>query len=203
MKINKRLKNVPLKKVLLVLLISIILVSQIFTFSQDGEILGVKVRSTKKVIKSSAKTEQSDNASDSIVCKKISTGYVEDLVGVKDLQQGSFYKDVKKDDLTSNSTCIYTTKAEVKDQNKKVVVTVSLQEKPDQQSAKQEIEETKQKEGFVSVADIEDEAYFSEQAKHLVARKDNKVVNVFVNVQNKSSQELQQIATQIANKLLN
>lgn len=197
-------KKLTPKNILIAFALFLLLITQVYSFKNEGEILGFQVRKvTTKQGLQGAPSSIKDETSDSIVCKTVSAEFVADQVGVKELQKSTLYKDIKRDNLTSNSTCIYTTSPKDTKEDDKVVVTVSLQEKGSADLATKEAQRIKERDDAKSIDGLGDEAYFSENFDQLVVRKDNKVVNVFIKVGSNSKVNVEEAARQISNKLLN
>lgn len=200
---SKFSKKLTPKNILIASALLILLITQVYSFKNEGEILGFQVRKvTTKQGLQGAPNSIKDETSDSLVCKTVSVEFVADQVGVKELQKSTLYKDIKRDNLTSNSTCIYTTSLKDTKEDDKVVVTVSLQEKASADLATKEAQRIKERDDAKSIDGLGDEAYFSESFNQLVVRKDNKVVNVFIKVGPNSKVNTEEVARQISNKLL-
>lgn len=197
------LKKLTLKNTLIAFVLLVLLVTQVYSFKNEGEILGFQVRKvTTKQGLQGAPTSAKDETSQSTVCKTVSAQFVADLFDVKELQKSTFYKDVKRDDLTSNSTCIYTTNLKDTKEEDKVAVTVSLQEKASEDLATKEAQRIKERNDAKPIDGLGDEAYFSESSNQLTVRTENRVVNVFIKVGSNSRANAQEAAKQISNKLL-
>lgn len=197
-KILKSIKQNSLSMLLTVLFIAL-LISQAYTFIDRGQILGFKVRTIAKESDTKAqvaKRSQKD-VEQSLVCNTLSTDFIKQLVG-SDFEQSTFYSDVKNNNRISNSTCLYISAAP-----DKKAVTVSFQEKENEDIAIKEVQKLKVKDGSKEIEGYQDEAYFNDGLNQLAARKGNRVVNVFIKVEPESNLNIQDIAKDITAKLLN
>lgn len=198
LKLKPTLKNVAKnpKNAILIALAILLVASQVYTFIDRGQILSFKVRTVNKKVDTKALTTKrsQQDISKSLVCSTISPDFMKKLLGTE-VKQSTLYSDVMNNKLTSNSTCIYTAD--------KKTVTISFQEKSDKDLAVKEVQKTKSKSSSKEVKDYLDESYFVESAGQLTSRKGNKVVNVFIKVESGSKLNIQDVAKEITNKLLN
>lgn len=200
-----KISNTPTAKgILIPLAVLVLAISQIYSFKNEGEILGFQVREVSvqkglRGVPSGAK----DETGDSIVCKTLSTDFISKQFKGKNFTKSTLYKDIKRGDTVSNSTCIYTADIKSTNAEERIVVTVSLQEKESVDLAKAEAQKIKQKEGSEAVSGLGDEAYFSESYNQLTVRKGNKVVNIFIKAGSDVKVDIRDITRKMSEELLN
>lgn len=204
-RITSKIRGVRLTSARFILftLLIILIGSQIFTFFNKGEIFSIKVRTVKKNTNTQAiiaKRAKQDIA-DSFVCKTVSVDYIKELTG-NDVNQSTFYADVKVKDRISNSTCLYASDAKSTKVEDRFTATISYQEKESKEAAIKEAQKIKQKSDVKSVGNIADEAYYSTDSGQLTVRKNNQVVNVFIKLGSNLKLDPQDIAERIASRLL-
>jgi len=181
------------KKILVISLIALLLLSQVRTFISDGELLGFKVVERIGVKRGVGPAEESGN---SILCQKLDEKFVSSLFD-EELVAGTISADIKKPLLFSN--CFYR-KKEIKNSTLSQVVTVSAQGFKSTDDAQAEF--TKQKNKLKQATeqlDFDSQAFFVGEINRSVFQFDTYVVNVHVNRDTEDDQAKAK-AVEIANK---